>query len=67
MPRAVGNRSGQMGLIALIFGILLIVVFVSAAYGIFQNLAPYLPLWALILVIALLGIGLVSFFGSKHP
>jgi beta-lactamase regulating signal transducer with metallopeptidase domain len=56
-----------MAIIAIIFGILLIVVFVSAAYGIFQNLGPYLPLWALILVVALLGIGLVSLFGSKHP
>lgn len=63
MPRLIGN-SRAMNPVIIIFAILLIVVFISASYGISQIVGSYLPLWALVLVVAVLGIGLVTFFGS---
>jgi len=65
LQRAIASRSGEMNPITVILAILVIVVFVSAAYGIFENVGSYLPPWVLALVIAVLGIGLVLFFRSK--
>jgi len=65
LQRAIASRSGEVNPIVVILAILLIVVFVSAAYGIVENIGHHLPPWALVLVIAVVGIALVLFFRSE--
>lgn len=66
MTRLTRNRSGEVSVVDVVLAVLLIVVFLAAAYGISVNVGPYVPPWALVLVIALLGIGLVGFFSRQR-
>jgi protein-S-isoprenylcysteine O-methyltransferase Ste14 len=65
LQRVIASRSGEVNPATVILAILVIVIFVSATYGISVNIGQYIPQWALVLVIGLLGIGLVLFFRDK--
>lgn len=49
-------------LVVILFGIVLLVVFVSGSAGIVENLQNQVPSWALVLIVALLGLGVLGIF-----
>ena len=48
--------------VVILFGIVLLVVFLSGSAGIVENLQNFLPSWALVLIVALLGLGVLGVF-----
>ena len=65
LQKVIASRSGEVNPVTAILAILVIAIFVAAGYGIVENIGPYIPPWALALVIAVLGIGLVMFFRGQ--
>ena len=59
MSRFGTSGSGGIGIVPIMVAVFLIVIFMAASYGLAQNLGQYLPLWALVLIVAVLGISLV--------
>jgi len=62
MRRKISGRRAEVSPVAILFALLLIVVFVSATYGMWANIGQQMPTWGFTLIVALLGIGLLFAF-----
>jgi len=66
MPRSPNPRvavaGGHVSIVMLIFAAFVVMIFVTASVGISSMLGSMIPVWAIMLVIALLGVGLM--FGA---
>ena len=49
-------------IVVLIFAAFIIMIFLTAAYGMWSTLSTLIPVWALLLMISLLGVGIM--FGA---